>query len=220
MEEPLGCQARALGWPVLQSYGMTEAASQVATADPDSLRVPFRNAPLPVLSLWNCRVAEDGCLALKGESLLKCYLSIHDGELVEHAAIDREGWFHTSDRVALAPEGLTVLGRADRQVKILGELVDLGAIEDALGASLPAGLPFTLLALADERRGWRLVPVLETGESTGAVQAGEECIRRLNENLPGYSKLEAPVPVTELPRGALGKIDRTALERQVRERFR
>ncbi|NIP97054.1 MAG: o-succinylbenzoate--CoA ligase, partial [Akkermansiaceae bacterium] len=74
LEEQKGREARHLGWPVLQTYGMTEAASQVATAPLSALNCDFEAAPLPVLPIWEHRVGEDGCLQLRGEALFDSYV--------------------------------------------------------------------------------------------------------------------------------------------------
>jgi len=55
LELGVGRTARALGWPVLQSYGLTEAGSQVATAELASLESEFRSAPLPIMNHWQAR---------------------------------------------------------------------------------------------------------------------------------------------------------------------
>lgn len=209
LDEVSGQAARDLGWPVLQSYGMTEAASQVATDSLDNLGTEFRTAPLPILSSWEHRVSEDGCLQLRGESLMDCYLHLESGSLREERPIDDSGWFVTTDRVEISPEGLTVIGRLDRQVKILGELVDVQAVEEELREHLPRGVGVYILHLPDERRGWRLHPVIESGAT-----AAEDVVEFVNERLPGFARLEAPRSVMELPRTALGKVDVAVLRNE------
>src|SRR5207244_3174402 len=54
-------EARALGWPVMPSYGMTECASQIATAN---LKSPSLNI-LPHLTI---KIVENK-ICIKGESL-------------------------------------------------------------------------------------------------------------------------------------------------------
>ena len=50
--DPLtGQAARNLGWPVLASYGMTEAGSQIATQGLDQLHAPYQSAPVPLLPI-------------------------------------------------------------------------------------------------------------------------------------------------------------------------
>ena len=52
LEEILGEAARGLGWPVLASYGMTEACSQIATQRLSSLGKPFGEAGMELLPIW------------------------------------------------------------------------------------------------------------------------------------------------------------------------
>ena len=59
----LKAQARNLGWPVLASYGLTEAASQVATE--------HNLGNLSLLDIWSARTEENGCLSLQGPALAK-----------------------------------------------------------------------------------------------------------------------------------------------------
>ncbi|NIP97313.1 MAG: 2,3-dihydroxybenzoate-AMP ligase, partial [Akkermansiaceae bacterium] len=70
-----------------------------------------------------------------------------------------------------------------------------------------------VLALADERRGWRLLPVIEKAES-----GEEEAVELLNRRLPGFARLDPPRLVTELPRTGLGKIDLARLREEIAKR--
>ena len=65
----------------------------------------------------------------------------------------------SSDLVELGEKGLTMQGRIDRRVKILGELVDVQVLEDELRAHFKE-CEVHVLPLPDERRGWRLLPVV------------------------------------------------------------
>ena len=64
-----GRAARALGWPVLASYGMTEAGSQIATQELASLTAAYEPAPLPLLPVWQAQLEDDGRLLIAGEAL-------------------------------------------------------------------------------------------------------------------------------------------------------
>ena len=119
--------ARALGWPVRASYGLTEAASTVAVqadGEPDSAR-------LTVLPHWQAATGADGCLELRGPSLPVAVAAWDE-------ATGRYDWrpleppLRTSDRVLLEGGTLVFLGRADRVVKRLGELIDLAQLERRL----------------------------------------------------------------------------------------
>lgn len=202
MEAALYQKARALGWPLLPSYGMTETASQVATARLDSL-TSLEVPPLELLPCWEARTDAAGRLQLRGAPLLSGRLVAAAGDWVFEDALDADGWFTTADRVALEGRCLTPLGRCDRVVKVLGELVDLDAVEAALAA---AGLPpgrGVAAALPDERAGVR--PWLITDWPDAAA-----CVEKANAALPPFARL-AGWKQMDLPRSPLGKILRAEL---------
>jgi len=209
MKEADGQAARDLGWPLLQSYGMTEAGSQVATDVLGNLSQNFRASPLSILSGWECRVGEDGCLQLRGEALFECYLRWERGEICRSEERGKGGWFVSSDLVELGEKGLTMQGRIDRRVKILGELVDVQVLEDELRAHFKE-CEVHVLPLPDERRGWRLLPVVE-----GSNVEGRDAIESINGEVAGYARLEAVCAVERFPRTALGKIDVVALREEI-----
>ncbi len=194
-------QARALGWPVLASYGLTEAASQVATQppdEPDSTR-------LILLPHWEARVAEeDGTLRLRGPARATCRLWRDAGGHWQRE--DFPEWLATADRVALEKDGghtwLRFLGRRDRTVKRLGELVDLTLVERALAdAALALGC-FGRARLRNEpdpRAGTRLVI-----ECLDAV-SGAALLERANAALPTYARASEFRVVADLGLSPLGK---------------
>jgi O-succinylbenzoic acid--CoA ligase len=209
LSDDLYHKARALGWPVLPSYGMTETASQVATARQETLPPGTGEPrsglpPLELLPCWEARVTDESRLQLRGAPLLS-------GRLVRTAqgwewqrAVDDDGWFTTADRARLDRRLLTPLGRCDRVVKVLGELVDLDALETALHR---AGLPpdcGVVQAAVDERAGVR--PWLVTDFPTA-----EDIVSAANQTLPPFARI-AGVWMQELPRSALGKVRRALVE--------
>ncbi len=199
-------QARTLGWPLLPSYGLTEAGSQVATARTHSLS-PGTDEPLPPLELlpcWEGRVDHDGRLQLRGAPLLSGRLVRTASGWQMQPAVDADGWFTTADRVRLDGRVLTPLGRCDRTVKVLGELVDLDAIEAALQR---AGLPpnrGAVIAEPDKRAGVRPWLVTDLEDAAGLVEAA-------NAALPPFARLGGWRRM-ELPRSPLGKILRSEIK--------
>ena len=208
LDEVEGQAACNLGWPLLQSYGMTETCSQVATDDLKYANSDFRASPLPVMPQWECRLGPEDRLELRGEALFEFYLRWDGHNLCREEGRDEEGWFRSGDVAELDGRCLTVRGRVDRRVKILGELVDVQALEDELRSGLDGGEVYILL-VPDQRRGWRLQPIVERrGRGAGEVDA---LITLLNEGGPGFARLEQVGFVDELPRTPLGKIDGAAL---------
>lgn len=199
-----GRRARELGWPVLASYGMTEAGSQVATQGLELLEMPYEVAPIPVLPHWRLSSGEDGRLSLSGPSLFAATLEAGGGGW---RLVERPGeWFASSDRVELGADGLTPLGRLDARVKILGELVDPTEIERELDV---AGC--CVVAVADERRGHRLVAVAEP--EIGA--ALREAVARFNGGAAGVRRIGRVRVLDPLPRSPLGKPARAEIARRV-----
>lgn len=191
LEDSLHARAAELGWPVLRSYGMTEAASQVATA---RVGDDF-SGWLPLLEHVEGRTDEEGVLELRGPSLLSGWLVFGEDGAARWEDPKSDGWFRTSDRVELRGRELRVLGRADDLVKIRGELVDIGALETALQARVTGGR-IAVQCLPDERNGAALRVVAES--AAALKQAG--ALR--DEIFPPYARpqefVEAPVEVTAL----------------------
>lgn len=189
LDESLKKVARELGWPVVPSYGMTETSSQVATGD-----------GLPLLPGWEAKMV-GGRLAVRGGGLLTSVVRREgDGFVTEDPKVD--GWFLTSDRVALEGGALRFLGRADRVVKVLGELVNLEMVEDFWREKL--GVEVAVLDLPDERKGMELYLFFE-GEERDLSEA--------NLNRPGPERLAGWRAMDELPRSSLGKVDRLMLKK-------
>lgn len=199
-----GSRARALGWPLLASYGMTETASQVATQGLEVLEKPYVPAPIRVLPIWKLRSGDGGRLEVSGPALFSAELEETAGGWRTR---EREGeWFASSDRVALSAEGLTPLGRLDAQVKVLGELVDPGAIERELDVA--GGC---VVALPDERRGHRLVAVGDPA----AIAALRRAVEHFNAGAEGFRRVAETRLLDPLPRSPLGKPLRSEIVRKL-----
>lgn len=205
LSQEIGQAARDLGWPVLASFGMTEAGSQIATQTLDHLHQPYQPFPLPLLPIWQCQLTGDQTLAISGPALFSGYIC--DG--IYQAREDP--WHQTTDRVSLENGFLSPISRADQWVKILGELVDPMEIEQRL-ISQSAGKfqngQLVILALPHPRRGHILVPVLEGVEN-------EELARHLlqahAQQEGGLKQLAPHTVLPTFPRSPLGKVRRGEL---------
>lgn len=123
-------------------------------------------------------------------------------------ASNKEGWFSSSDLVQLRGGQVTVNGRADRKVKILGELVDVEAMESEIKDCLSYE-NVCLLALPDSRRGTRLVLVIEED-----FNRDPDLLKKVNRGKAGIFRIDEIRAVAQLPRTAMGKIDSGALRKQ------
>jgi o-succinylbenzoate---CoA ligase len=203
LSQELGLAAQALGWPVLQSYGMTESASQVAT---QALRAEFDPTRLRVLPHWQVAVDDEQRLVLSGAALASGYVW-QDGEAWQWEPLRQP--FVTRDRVVLEEPWLRFLGREADMLKILGELVSLVPLQERLSAMTDKA---TLAAVADERMGTALWLAHELPEPEGLA-----LMERYNASVRAYERCVKAVQM-ELPRSALGKIQRAELLRRIEGR--
>lgn len=200
-----GQAARDLGWPVLASYGMTEAASQIATQGLDALHDLYQSAPIPLLPIWEATTTPENLLAISGPALFSGYLT--DGKFTPRES----DWHLTSDLVILANKQLTPLGRADALVKVLGELVDPEAIERELVSMSRGDLTpgtFAVIAIPDQRAGHRLIPVFESSVSPSTIAS---VMSLYQAQAPGFRRLLPAAVIERFPRSELGKLRRTEL---------
>jgi o-succinylbenzoate---CoA ligase len=224
LEPALHEAARALGWPCLPSYGLTETCSQVATAAPASLGRPEYPAALPVLSHAEIRADGDGRLSIRAASLLTCCAEVGGGA-VRVWDPKRDGWLESDDTGRVEGGLVEVFGRVSDIVKILGEKVSLPRVEGqawrwANQEGLRAIRSFDLgvVALADPRRGHELVAALAAGPDVDEPRRdalASSLVAFCRHALLPFERIRRVVWVDEIPRTPLGKCQRALLTRQV-----
>lgn len=199
--------ARDLGWPLLPSYGLTEACSQVATASLESLNQK-QFPKLKILSHVQTRTAVDQRLSVKGSSLFSGYI-VGSGGQAEFIDPKDDGWFQTEDFADLQNEELTPLGRKDEIVKIGGENVSLPRIREILKTTLLKSEfkalnqdHLEIINVEDARLGTILKWVIESNVE-------EKIFIRLKESvdlaLLPFERPRQIVRVQKIPRSPLGK---------------
>ncbi len=193
--------ARALGWPVLPSYGMTEACSQIATASGDS-------PELEILDHIEIRVEEEQRLAFRSPSLLTGYAFFDSQGRVSFADPKANGWFVSEDRGEVEGRWLRPLGRAGAFVKIGGESVDLARL-DAVLDSIRGNTEAAIVAVADERLGHVIHLAATTDQVDGIVEA-------FNARVYPFERIRGVRRVKDVPRSPLGKLLRARLNAELR----
>ncbi|TAK66101.1 MAG: o-succinylbenzoate--CoA ligase [Dehalococcoidia bacterium] len=205
------CAARGL--PVLQTYGLTEAASQVATLTPsDALRkLGSAGQPLPGTSI---RIESDGRACAAGEpgEILVSGPTISPGywrRTEETAAAFRDGWLRTGDFGYLDDEGyLYVLDRRNDLIVSGGENVYPAEVESVL-QSHPDVAEAAVYGVADAR--WGAVAAAAVVLCDGAAASADELIAWCRARLARYKTPAHVWFLDELPRNAAGKVQRRLL---------
>jgi len=199
LSEALYAEARALGWPLLPSYGCTECASQAATATLASLD-DDGYPPLMRLPHLELRVEADMRLALRGASLFTGYAT-EDGL----ADPKRDGWWTTEDLGRLDGDRVIPYGRAGEVVKVGGELVIVPRLQEELeAAALRLGIPGrgALVAMPDDRLGWVVHLAVEGMSDADAARL----VAAFNENVLPYERPRTAHRLATIPRSPLGKV--------------
>ena len=200
------------GHPVLPGYGATELAPVVSLNIPETNRPASVGKPLPNLKVTIrddndgiCPVGEIGEVCVEGPSLMLGYLNDPDAT----ARKLRNGVLHTGDKGFLDRDGYLYLsGRADEMVKILGEKVYPAEVENAL-ERIEGIEEVAVIALPDQRQGWRLHAFVERKPGAVLDEAGlRACCRDFLEpqKIP-----RTFIFVDSLPRTITGKTDKRTL---------
>jgi O-succinylbenzoic acid--CoA ligase len=189
LEEAIG-----RGATVVQTYGLTETASQVATLAPADAVSKLGSAGKPLLPI-DLRIHQEEILV--------------QGPIVAPGAADEEGWLHTGDVGRIDDEGFLYV--TDR----LGDVIVSGG-ENVV----PAEVEQVLLRHRDVRDAaavgradpeWQEALVAVVVPRPGAELDAEELRRHCASQLAGYKVPKRFEFVSELPRTASGKLLRRAL---------
>ncbi|MFC4197820.1 non-ribosomal peptide synthetase [Pedobacter jamesrossensis] len=175
---------------------------------------PFSNTSIHVLNkhLKYCPVGVPGELHIGGDGLAKGYLN--NDELTQKSFIQNPNTnfednriYKTGDLVKWLPDGnILYLGRIDDQVKILGNRIELGEIQNILQKhpNVKQSAVLTTDSDGDEKQ---LVAYLVTEN----VLDKESIISFLRSQLPEYMIPRILIELDNIPLTSNGKVDRKAL---------
>ena len=93
----------AAGLPILQGYGLTETSPTVSCNTEARNRIGTVG---PVLDGVNVRIAEDGEIHVKGDTVMKGY---YNRPAENEEAFSDDGWFRTGDIGHIDPDGFLVI---------------------------------------------------------------------------------------------------------------
>ncbi len=202
-------QAESMGGEFLEGYGATECSPVVALNRPRMPKKgvgrlvkgvelltlhPETHLPLPFGS--------EGEICLRGASIFKGYIGSKKAPFIE---IDQKLWYRTGDLGHLDVEGhLHLSGRLKRFIKMGGEMISLGVIEEVLAERLmKAGridpnIPSIAVSAKDSAvLLFSLIPLAKEEANQILKTAG----------LSNLIKISAVKEVSEIPIMGTGKVD-------------
>ena len=189
LEEALG-----KGATVVQTYGLTEACSQVTTLSPPDA--------------WRK-------LGSAGRPLLTTHLRIQDGEIlvqgptVAPGCADADGWLHTGDLGRIDDEGfLYVEDRIDDMIVSGGENVVPAEVEQVL-LRHPEVVEAAVVGREDPE--WQQAVTAVVVLQNGAGATADELRRHCAESLASFKVPKRVELAAALPRAPSGKLLRRAL---------
>jgi O-succinylbenzoic acid--CoA ligase len=205
-------RARELGFPIAPTYGLTEAASQVATrapgdAAPGAGLRPLFGTEVRVVDGEDRDVpdGEPGELLVRGPTVMRGYVD----RRAETAEALRGGWLHTGDVAVRAGDGaLRILERRSDLIISGGENVYPSEVEGVL-LEHPAVFEAAVAAIPDADYGQR--PAAWLVFRPGVAPDEEELRSFCRDRLAGYKVPVAFRGVSALPRNAAGKLLRREL---------
>lgn len=211
-------RAARLGYPIAPTYGLTEAASQVATRPPGDVHDepagglrPIGGVAVRVVDEAGrpCATGQAGEIEVRGPIVMRGYL---DDPAATRAAL-RDGWLATGDVGCLAADGgLRVLDRRTDLIVSGGENVYPAQVESVL-ESYPDVLEAGVRGVADRAFGAR--PAAWVVSRSGHEIDPTALVAFCRERLAAYAVPVAIRQVAALPRNATGKLLRRALPADV-----
>ncbi len=206
------------GQSILERYGMTEGGMFTSNPLEGERRGGTVGFPLPGTEV---RVVDDsdrplpageiGHIQVRGENVFAGYWRMPEKTREEFTP---EGYFRTGDLGRFDADGyLAIIGR-DKDLIITGGLnVYPKEIEEAIDA-LPGVAESAVIGLPHSDFGEAVTAVVVRGKAS-ATTSGEAIIAELKGRLAGFKVPKAVLFVDELPRNAMGKVQKNLL----RQRF-
>jgi len=203
--------------PVIEAYGMTEAAHQMASNQlPPGARKPGTVGPaagpeISILTADGKAVPQggEGEICIRGGNVFSGYENNPDA----NAEAFHGDWFRTGDQGFLDEDGyVTISGRLKEIINRGGEKIAPREVDDVLQAH-PAVAQVVTFAMPHDKLGEDVAAVVVLAEGKEATE--RELRDFAAEKLADFKVPRTITFVEEIPKGATGKLQRIGLAQKL-----
>lgn len=200
-----------VGTPVVEGYGLTEAAPVVSFNPVDRVKegtigIPFPSTEVKLVdeSRAPVGVGQPGELACRGPQVMLGYWNRPE----ETEKVLQDGWLYTGDIAQMDEEGyLRIVDRKKDMILVSGFNVYPNEVEDCL-ANHPGVREVAVIGVPDEHSG-EAVKAFVIKKDPALTE--QDVIRHCRESLAGYKVPRQVEFRDELPKSPIGKIIRREL---------
>ncbi|MFA5330653.1 MAG: AMP-binding protein [Prolixibacteraceae bacterium] len=210
LNKEVGAFFYALGFDIMEGFGMTEAAPMIAFPRPGNIKIGATGQALPGLSVE----IRDGEIVAKGPSIMKGYYNRPE----ETAEVVVDGWLHTGDLGYLDQDGFLYITGRKKEIIVLPNGKNINPVEVEMkldgfsGAIKEAGV-----FMHNEMLHAVIYPDLhflaENNVKDFDAYFRENVITPFNAEMSSYKRImQFTLVKSELPRTRLSKLQRFKFE--------
>lgn len=206
----VGAFWRAMGFEILEGYGMTESSPMITFTRPGRI---VTGSPGEALQGIQIRF-EEGEILAKGRNIMKGYYNRPE----ETAEVLKDGWLHTGDLGHMDENGFLFITGRKKEIIVTpnGKNINPVELESKLDL-ISEGVKETGVILYQDQLHAIVVPNYTYLSSQGVKDLDkffkEEVFTKYNESVASYKRIvKFTVVNTDLPRTRLSKIQRYKLE--------
>jgi long-chain-fatty-acid--[acyl-carrier-protein] ligase len=200
---------------LVEGYGITECSPVVSVGRPDEERIgvgrPLSGVSLAIVHPETHEAVPEGTqglILIRGDTIFDGYLDPTLNPFIEY---NGGQWYNSGDLGRIENGNLVITGRLKRFIKIGGEMISLGAIEEALQRKLPPadGAP-TVAVLSQGTEGDGRPRLIAFATGALSTESANECLKE--GGFPHIVHISEVRILKELPVLGTGKTDYQSLK--------
>ncbi len=205
LDPAVGNDFKALGFEVLEGFGMTEAAPMITFTRPGKVKIGSPGQALPGTEL---RIV-DGEIITRGDNVMKGYYNRPE----ETAEVIKDGWLYTGDLGHLDEQGFLFITGRKKEIIVLSNGKNINPIElEEKILTSPLVKDCGVFYLDDQLQVVIVPEITAVNTPDLAETIRRDVIEPLNQSVSSYKRiLGIYISLEDLPRTRLGKLQRFKL---------